>query len=145
MYIEQISDKQQSVAVTPSRVKLSSLSYPVSTAHRPSIPQLVSLNTSSTQTHQHGHTQAPVCPGSTVQHRPLSYRGQANSSHTAGALHGLGQRGPLERTFTLVFTLMIHNHFQDVERVECSKIALLSKLWWAFRQKINNINGTNSA
>lgn len=72
--------------------------------HRPCIFQPVSINTSSAQTHQHVHTQAPVSLGSTVQHRPLSYRGQANSSNTAGALHGLGQRGHLERTFWVLFS-----------------------------------------
>lgn len=72
------------------------------------IPSHIShaFSTNTTRTHTHTHTkrtQALVSPGSTVQHRPLSCRGQANSSNTAGALHGLGQRGRGRTNFPVLF------------------------------------------
>lgn len=118
------------------------VNHTVQCCHHTLQVKLSSLSLSRFQSppsHQHGQTQAPVCPGSAVQHRPLSYRGQANSSNTAGALHGRGQRRLLERTFFVVFTLLIHKHSQDLERVECCKIALLSNLCWAQIQLQTNL------
>ena len=100
----------------PSIVKLIPTLYPTFVAR---------LCTSTSLTHQHGQTQAPVSPDSTVQHRPLSYCGQANSSNTAGASHGLGQRGHLERTF-LLFLLWFIN-VSKTWRGMCRYTALFEK------------------
>lgn len=132
-----INHMGQSVVIIPSRVKLSSLSLshfysPPSPHFSASLCKHIQYTDTSTWADTgtsvprlHCPTQASFIPwsGKQLEHCRCST--------------WVGSEGPFGKDFFfVVFTLLIHKHFQVLERVKCCETALLSKLCWARECKI---------
>lgn len=115
--------------------------HPVSTPPPPPPPitAFPPVNSSSTHPRPRGHTQAPVCPGPTASNTGLFHAVVRQTARTlqvldTGRVGGAIRGGPFFVVVVVVFTLPIHKHVWDLERVERCEFALKSKTHWAWIQ-----------